>query len=75
MTSHKISKFYIITIDTKGKIHRFVSIKALMHADLIFEFDIDFEEHTLLKKGFILTNGKLKSNYDIRKTKKKKNER
>lgn len=66
----KIEKLYIITRDQSGKIRHFVSSKASMHADIILEFDIDLDCHTILEKGFIFKDHKITANYDIRKKKK-----
>lgn len=63
----KIDKLYIITRDASGKMHHFVSSKASMHADILLEFDIDLDSHTILEKGFIFKNHKITANYDIRK--------
>lgn len=64
-------KLYIITRDERGHIRHYTSAKASMHLDIVLEYDIDLDKHTILEKGFIFKNHKITANYDIRKAKKK----
>lgn len=67
-----IKKMYVVTKDEKGHLHHYVSSTSRMHSEIILEFDIDLDKETLLEKGFILENHRIKANYDIRNKKSKK---
>lgn len=69
--SRKVRKLYIITRDSGGHMHHFVSSKASMHFDIVIEYDIDLDKHTILEKGFIFNDHSYAANFDIRKSKKK----
>lgn len=66
MTAKKISKLYIITKDENGHLHHFVSAKAMMHLDIVLEYDIDLDRHTILEKGFIHQDHRYTANFDVR---------
>jgi hypothetical protein len=61
-----INKLYIITRDLTGHLHHYVSAKASMHGDIILEFDIDLDKHTILEKGFLHDGHLWTANFDIR---------
>ena len=69
MDDKVIKKLYIITKDLSGHSHHYVSHRALMHFDVVLEFNVDLDKETILEKGFILGEHKIFASYDIRKNK------
>jgi len=65
-TPKKINKLYIITRDANGKLHHFVSATAMMHMEVVSEFDIDLDKHELVEKGFVHDGHSYTANFDIR---------
>lgn len=66
----KVERMYLITKDSDGHLHRYISSKASMHSDIISEYDIDLDEHIILEKGFIFNDHTITANYDIRRASK-----
>jgi hypothetical protein len=66
MAGDVIKKLYIITQDQTGHLHHYSSKSALMHADVLLEFNIDLDNEKIIEKGFILNDCKIFANYDIR---------
>ena len=69
MTDRVIKKLYLITKDLTGHSHHYVSSKAMMHYDVVLEFNVDLEKEIILEKGFILGEHRIFANDDIRKNK------